>query len=200
MHPYIISKKQAYWGKQAPVMDFEQLVQQHKDAVYRQLLKLCHNREDAEDLLIEALSRASQSISQLKDPNSFQAWLVGIARRIYRRMKRREELHPMLRLDSLSAASPLLRSGDQPPDEHAIEEELDHHLRRTLDHLPRIYRETYRLHDLEEVPIRRIAERLKVSEAAVKSRLHRARAMLRERLDVELHRDVPHTAKLKAGA
>ncbi len=178
-------------------MDFEKLVQQHKDAVYRQLLNLCHNREDAEDLLIEALTKASQSINELKDPDSFQVWLVRIARRIYARMKRREELHPMLRLDSLSQASPELRSGEQPPDQHAMEEELDHHLRRTLDHLPVIYREAYRLHDLEEIPIRKIALRLKASEAAIKSRLYRARAMLRERLDLELHRDHPQAAKSK---
>ena len=43
-------------------MDFERLSHQHKDAVYRQMVRVCGNREDAEDVLIEALLKAYRSL------------------------------------------------------------------------------------------------------------------------------------------
>ena len=48
-------------------MDFEALVNEHKDAVYRQMVRTCENREDAEDVLIEALMRAYQQLDQLQE-------------------------------------------------------------------------------------------------------------------------------------
>ncbi|HTM37024.1 MAG TPA: sigma factor [Terriglobales bacterium] len=46
-------------------MNFEALANEHKDAVYRQMLRVCGNREDAEDVLIEALFRAYRHLDQL---------------------------------------------------------------------------------------------------------------------------------------
>ena len=52
--------------------DFEKLANQHKDAVYRQMLRVCGNREDAEDVLIEALLKAYRNLDRLRD-----AFLAG---------------------------------------------------------------------------------------------------------------------------
>ena len=49
-------------------MDFETLANEHKDAVYRQMLRVCGNREDAEDVLIEALFRAYRHLNRLEHP------------------------------------------------------------------------------------------------------------------------------------
>ena len=54
------------------VVDFERLANEHKDAVYRQMLRVCGNREDAEDVLIEALLKAYQHMHQLNDPAAFR--------------------------------------------------------------------------------------------------------------------------------
>jgi len=53
-------------------VDFERLANEHKDAVYRQMLRACGNREDAEDVLIEALLKAYQHMHQLNDPAAFR--------------------------------------------------------------------------------------------------------------------------------
>ena len=45
-------------------MDFDKLANAHKDAVYRQLIKVCGNREDAEDVLVEALLKAYRSLDR----------------------------------------------------------------------------------------------------------------------------------------
>ena len=62
-------------------MDFDELAEAHKDAVYRQMIRACGNREDAEDVLVEALLKAYRSLDQLRDQGAFRAWLARIGRR-----------------------------------------------------------------------------------------------------------------------
>ncbi|MCZ2148686.1 MAG: sigma-70 family RNA polymerase sigma factor [Bryobacterales bacterium] len=168
-------------------MDFETLAREHKDAVYRQLLRMCHNREDAEDILIEALAKAFRSREELRDPESFRAWLAQIARRAYHRMRKQQAHHPTTGIDMLPPGIPELRSAVLQPDEAAMEEELDLHLKRALDALPEMYREVYLLHDIEGMPAREVCARLGLSLPAVKSRLRRAREMVRLHLDRIIH-------------
>ena len=70
-------------------MDFEALANQHKDAVYRQLMRACGNREDAEDVLIEALLKAYRNLDQLHESGAFRAWLAQIGRRVCWQLKQR---------------------------------------------------------------------------------------------------------------
>ena len=69
---------------------FDALATQHKDAVYRLLLRLCHNEADAEDMLVEALLKAYQHSHELRHPEAFQIWLSQIAKRIYWHDRRRD--------------------------------------------------------------------------------------------------------------
>ena len=80
----------------ATEVDFEALANEHKDAIYRQMLRVCGNREDAEDVLIEALLKAYTSMDQLRDSASFRAWLAQIARRVCWQLKEHEALLPLL--------------------------------------------------------------------------------------------------------
>lgn len=169
-------------------MNFEALATEHKDSVYQLLLRLCHNREDAEDILVEALLKAYQSQSELRHEEAFRGWLTQIARRIYWHTRRREALHPLLELDSLSQMA--LRSKAPPPDEAVFHEELRGLVDEALAVLPPASRRAYRLHDIEDRPVKEIAVRLGISEANVKSRIHRAREAVRHQLDAKFH--APH--------
>ena len=62
--------------------NFEALTQQHKDAVYRQMIRVCGNREDAEDVQVEALLKAYRHLDELRDSAAFRGWLAQIARRV----------------------------------------------------------------------------------------------------------------------
>ena len=55
-------------------MNFDALANEHKDAVYRQLIRACGNREDAEDVLVESLLKAYHSLGQLRESTAFRAW------------------------------------------------------------------------------------------------------------------------------
>src|SRR5215470_17158805 len=68
------------------------------------MVRVCGNREDAEDVLIEALLKAYRNLDQLRDCVAFRAWLAKIASRVCWQMRKREALMPLLQLSSLEEA------------------------------------------------------------------------------------------------
>src|SRR5881275_684029 len=72
-------------------MNFESLANENKDAVYRQLIRVCGNREDAEDVLIDALLKAYRNLDQLRDSAAFRGWLAQIGRPVWQLSVMEEE-------------------------------------------------------------------------------------------------------------
>jgi RNA polymerase sigma-70 factor (ECF subfamily) len=167
-------------------VDFEALANEHKDAIYRQMLRVCGNHEDAEDVLIEALLKAYCSMDQLRDSALFRAWLAQIARRVCWQLKAHERLLPLMRLSELEDAGYEVADTAAEPEELAAAAEMRRLLRDAVAQLKPEFRAVYELRDLEDVPGEVVAERLGISLAAMKSRLHRARSILRERMDSAL--------------
>lgn len=155
---------------------FESLVRQHKDAVYRQMARVCGHREDAEDALATALMLAFRSADQLSSDEAFQTWLGTIGKRVCTRMRS----HPSIQ-KTLEYA-----------DEHGL---VDNHasafdleiLKRcvtdAVETLPDIYRAIYVKCELDGATVPEAAAELGLTHAAAKSRLLRARANVRESLD-----------------
>ena len=167
-------------------VDFEALTHQHKDAVYRHMIRVCGSHEDAEDVLIEALLKAYRHLDQLQASEASRAWLTQIARRICWQLKRRQALLPLLQLSGLEDEGREISSDAPPPEALVAVREMKRLLDHAIDALPANDREVYRLRDIEEIPGDQVARRLKISNAAMKSRLHRARKLLREHLDSAL--------------
>lgn len=167
-------------------MNFDQLMARHKDAVYRQMVRMCGNADDADDVLSESLLNAYRAMHQLSNETAFQSWLAIIARRTCGRLKRREALAPVLRLAELSEHGIEPASDAPSMDSQLIEEETKACLLQVMAELPPLYREVYELRDVQDLPASEVAERLGISVAAVKSRLHRARALVRSGIDTGL--------------
>jgi len=167
-------------------MDFEALANEHKDAVYRQLIRACGNREDAEDVLVEALLKAYRNLGQLRDSAAFRAWLAQIGRRVCWQLRQREALLPIMQLSVMEAGGAELQSHGEAADLLAARQEMKQLLRQAIESLPEAERTVYELRDLEEVSGEDTAARLGISMAAMKSRLHRARAAVRQYLDAAL--------------
>jgi RNA polymerase sigma-70 factor (ECF subfamily) len=167
-------------------MDFEALANEHKDAVYRQLIRACGNRQDAEDVLVEALLKAYRNLGQLHDSAAFRAWLAQIGRRVCWQLKQREALLPIMQLSAMEADGIELQSDGEAPDLSASRQEMKQLLRQAIESLPEAERTVYELRDLEQVAGDEVAARLGISLAAMKSRLHRARAAVRQHLDAAL--------------
>jgi len=162
-------------------MDYERLAAKHKDAVYRQMVRVCGNHEDAEDVLIEALISAFKARESLRDEKSFQGWLAIIGRRVCGRIKKRESL---LTLVSLVEGADL--RSESATEIEVGKRELKKCVLNAIASLPTSYRSAYELCEVEELPAQEAARRLNISESALKSRLHRARIMVRERLDTDI--------------
>jgi RNA polymerase sigma-70 factor, ECF subfamily len=174
-------------------VDFEALANEHKDAIYRQMLRVCGNHEDAEDVLIEALLKAYCSMDQLRDSASFRAWLAQIARRVCWQLKEHEALLPLLQLSELEEDGLDMRDKAAAPEEIAAVAQMRRLLKDAVAALENKFRIVYELRDIEEVSGEEVAVRLGVSLTAMKSRLHRARSMLRERMEVALARPEQRT-------
>ncbi|HKE23627.1 MAG TPA: sigma-70 family RNA polymerase sigma factor [Bryobacteraceae bacterium] len=164
--------------------DFEALVNTHKDAVYRQMLRVCGNREDAEDVLIEALFRAYRYLDKLEHPEAFRAWLASIGRRVCWRLKRRDAMLPLIQLSQMESFE--IPSTSPAPDAQWDAMQMKQLLESALQSLPEGNRRVYEMRDLEDQPGEKVAEALGISPAAMKSRLHRARVLLRESIDAVL--------------
>ncbi len=169
-------------------LDFEALARQHKDAVYRQMIRVCGNREDAEDVLIEALLKAYRHLDQLRESAAFRAWLAQIAKRVCWQLKERESLLPLLQLSMLEDEGREVPGPELPADVQLARKEMKQLLNEAMDALPALYRAVYELCDVEDLPGDEVAERLGISRAAMKSRLHRARDLVRAHLDAALAR------------
>lgn len=171
---------------QNEVMNFEELANENKDAVYRQMIRVCGNREDAEDVLIEALLKAYKHLGQLRDSTAFRAWLAQIARRVCWQLKEREALLPLVRLSQMEEEGHAIASNEPPPEAQAAAKEMKKILTDAMAKLPEEYREVYELRDVLEQSGAEVARRLGITQTAMKSRLHRARELLREKLDTAL--------------
>ncbi len=167
-------------------MDFEKLANEHKDAVYRQMLRVCGNREDAEDVLVEALLKAYRNLESLRESSAFRAWLAQIARRVCWQLKEKEALLPVLQLSSLEEDGRQLASTGPQPEAEAAKREMRELLNEALQGLAEELREVYELRDIKGASGDEVAKRLGISRAAMKSRLHRAREQMRRRLDAAL--------------
>lgn len=151
---------------------------EHKDAVYRQIARVCGNYDDAQDVLVETLLAAYRSMDQVRDPEAMRGWLATIGRRICRRMRSKEALAPILEL----------LPSDEPAQTPNVDDELEHGRIRdcvlgAVARLPNSYREAYVLRDLEGLSAEDAAGRLGISVSNLKSRLHRARSRIRAALD-----------------
>jgi len=168
------------------VKDFEKLANQHKDAVYRQMLRVCGNREDAEDVLIEALLKAYRNLDRLRDAVAFRSWLGRIARRVCWQLKQREALLPVLQLSVLEEEGQEFTQDEPSAEEKLAATQMKQMLDEAIRSLPELYGEVYKLRDIDELPGAEVSQRLGITGAAMKSRLHRARVLIRQRLDAAL--------------
>src|SRR5271165_1533076 len=176
----------------AEAPDFESLTRQHKDSVYRQMIRVCGNREDAEDVLIEALLKAYRHLDQLRDSAAFRAWLTQIAKRVCWQLKEREALLPLLQLSILNQEGREIPGDEPTPELNLARRQMKQFLDDATASLPPQYQAVYKLRDIEERPGDEVARTLGISIAAMKSRLHRARELVRMHLDASLTRESPN--------
>jgi RNA polymerase sigma-70 factor, ECF subfamily len=155
-----------------------QLFGEHLPTVHRFAMRMCRDEDRARDVAQESLLTALKSLDGYRGEASFSTWLFTIARSHCGKTRRRAEREPVH--DEPEAALDRMRSGDPAPDAQVAHGELSDAVERGLDALDPSEREVILLRDVEGLAARDAARVLDISVAALKSRLHRARAVLRE--------------------
>jgi RNA polymerase sigma-70 factor (ECF subfamily) len=160
---------------------FEALVMQHTSALYRVVRRLASDSAEAEAIVQEAFLRAWRSLARLQPDKPFFPYLVTIALNVGRDQLRRQRFLD----DSLEAEGVYPEDSEPGPEELVQEAELLRALERALEDLPPAYRLAISLRYEAGMDYRQMAEALELPINTIRSHLHRAKALLRRRLEVE---------------
>ena len=170
---------------------FYELVRPYERRVYAASLAILRNEEDAEDAAQEAMLKAFANIRQFRAEARFSTWLIQITVNEALMRRRRERTVVMEGIDDRHSGSGEAESDYAPrdfadwreiPSEALERKEVRQRLAEALATLDEKYRQVFVLRDMEHLNIQETAEALGITVASVKTRLLRARLMLRDLL------------------
>lgn len=156
---------------------FAELIDRHKNAVVNYLTKLTGSRDEAEDFAQEAFLRVYERAQDYDERGYFKAYLYRIGTNLVRSAERRKRRWRVVH-------SLISTNGHHEPAQQSrvLREEIGRKVRQAVSELPLRYRVPLVLYEVDEWPYRRIAEFLGCQEGTVKSRIHRGRNLIRERM------------------
>jgi len=174
-------------AQQGDTRAFDELVVRYRDKVYRLAYKILRNEDDAAEALQDAFTSAFRGLKNFKAESTFSTWLYRVATNasLMKYRKRRDDHLSLEQSQSPQRdAEPMaIPDWSQQPLEELLDSETREVMEEGLRRLPEDLRTVFILRDEEGHSNAEVAEMLDLSVAAVKSRLHRARIALRDRLD-----------------
>jgi len=163
------------------------LIGRYQKPVYKFAYSLCGNHDDAADIAGQVFLRVFENLHSFRNESSFTSWLFRIVRNVYVDTCIRAPHRAHLSLDDgfeVDGETMLHEVPDTAPtpEQHCLERERRDMLRKAISHLPRYQRRMVQMYHTEGRSYEEIASETGLSLGTVKSRLSRARHMLRERL------------------
>jgi RNA polymerase sigma-70 factor (ECF subfamily) len=177
---------------------FERLIAQHGTMLFRVALRLVGQRQEAEEVLQEALLKVYEKIDTFDQRAALTSWLYRIVvnmalirLRVQSRMPEEllDTIEPPFTADGLHAR--VVGAWALPPEDTLLRQEVLARLRQAIAHLPALYRAVYVLAEVEGLPHQEIATILGLTVSTAKTRLHRARLFLREALANYFEEKIP---------
>jgi RNA polymerase sigma-70 factor, ECF subfamily len=166
---------------------------------------MCGQREDAEEVAQETLFKVFESLHQLREPEHVRPWVFRIAKNACLMKRRKSVFAPAQELsldDFLPAAAGdgthrhiEIADWTRLPEDELLRSELRGELERAIAELPETYRSVVLLRDMEELSTEETAHVLDLTVDVVKTRLHRGRLAMRQKLDAYLAAVVPVNRK-----
>lgn len=181
-------------GGTAAPLTAERVFNEYAPRVYNLARRMLGNDADAEDVTQDVLLQVVRKLDTFRGESAFPTWLhrvtvnAALAHRRKRATRQQRQTHDPL--DTLFEgagdghhhhASPV-RPWSVSPDQPVLDAETQELIEKAIADLPEPYRDVYVLADVEGLPNAEIGEMLELSVPAVKSRLHRARLMMRDAL------------------
>ena len=173
----------------------EQYIREYGGRLFGLALKLCKNREDAEDLYQETWIKAYRFLDRYNGEKEFGAWITTICVNSYKDMLRRQkwiQLFPLFRTNeekdlALSNAAATATGAATGTAAQTVMEDQESitDVRNAVNALPEKYRLAVILHYFNDLDIKKTAETLGIPEGTVKYNLHKARALLERSLHTD---------------
>jgi RNA polymerase sigma-70 factor (ECF subfamily) len=165
----------------------DQVFRDYAPRVYNLARRMLGNDADAEDVTQDVLLQVVRKLDTFRGESAFPTWLhrVTVNSALANRRKRAAREQHIVR-DPLEYFLENGHSHDSPwsvrPEQAALDRETHQLIEAAIARMPEIYRDVYVLADVEGLPNSEIGEMLELSVPAVKSRLHRARLLMRDAL------------------
>jgi RNA polymerase sigma-70 factor (ECF subfamily) len=160
---------------------YAELMDRYRDAIYYMLLKMVNNKNDAEDLTIEAFGKAFKNIEQYTPKYAFSTWLFKIATNNCIDFIRKQKAN-LISIDQAEEddemSAPPLHSTSLDPEEDMIKNQRVDLMRDVVDKLKPRYRNLIKLRYFKEYSYEEIAQELDLPLGTVKAQLFRARELL----------------------
>ncbi|HEX7192100.1 MAG TPA: RNA polymerase sigma factor [Thermoanaerobaculia bacterium] len=156
---------------------FEMIMRRYNQRVYRAVRAIVRDESETEDVMQQAYVNAYSHLGQFAERSAFSTWLTRIAINEALARIRPRGLHVVPDEEMPEAVSPTPN-----PEEAAMTSEIKEVMESEISALPESYRSVFMLREVEGLSTIETAECLNLSEDVVKTRLHRARAMLRENI------------------
>jgi RNA polymerase sigma-70 factor (ECF subfamily) len=174
---------------------FGKLVERYETKVYSLAIKMLRNPEDAEDVLQDTFLRAYRGIKSFQGNSTFSTWIYRITANSALMRLRKKQL-PTVSIDDADEREAPINIADWSPGpvEQLLTQETQKAMDEAIEALPPEFKQVFILRDVEELSNAEVAEILDLSVAAVKSRLHRARLKVRNRLAVYFSEAKPSRA------
>jgi RNA polymerase sigma-70 factor (ECF subfamily) len=172
-----------------PPQSPEQVFQDYAPRIYHLARRMLGSDADAEDVTQDVLLQVVRKLDTFRGESAFPTWLhritvnAALAHRRKRALRLRYQVSdPLERFLENGRHHAPIRPWSVEPSQRAMDQETHQLIERAITALPEIYRDVYVLADVEGLPNAEIGEMLGLSLPAVKSRLHRARLLMRDAL------------------
>lgn len=162
---------------------FEVLMRRYNQRVYRIARAILGSDTEAEDLAQEAWVRAYEHLGDFAGRAAFSTWLIRIVLHEGWARARRGRRLEALRPEEEDGGKPMkVETTPSGPETEVLSREIRSMIETAMETLPEAYRTVFVMREVEELSTAETADCLELSEEAVKTRLHRARASLRREL------------------
>jgi len=164
---------------------YELLMRRYNQRLFRVIRSVLTNDGEAEDVLQEAWVRAYEHLDQFEGRAGFTTWVTRIAyHEALARTRKSKRWTPLENpTGEIMAEAEHRRTTSETPEMQAMRGQLGRMLQAAVDALPENYRTVFVLREVEQLSTSETAACLELSEEAVKTRLHRSRALLRRELE-----------------
>ena len=166
---------------------YELLMRRYNQRLFRIIRSVLTNDTEAEDVLQETWVRAYEHLGQFEGRASFATWAMRIAyHEALARARAGKRWTPVEDPEGDVMPEVNRRKSTETPEAQAIRGQLGRLLQSAVDALPETYRTVFMLREVEQLSTTETADSLGLSEEAVKTRLHRSRALLRRELQEQI--------------